>query len=99
MPLLNGPRTSLVMLFLTGLLILSACSMTIPLTQSTPLATNIVATKASTPDWFNIKMTDVRTGQTFSMNDFSGKVVLVETMAEWCTTCVHQENEVKKWRV
>ena len=41
-------------------------------------------------------MTDVLTGQTFSMNDFSGKVVLVETMAEWCITCIYQQNEVKK---
>ena len=41
-------------------------------------------------------MTDVRTGQPFSMHDFAGKVVLLETMAEWCINCVYQENEVKK---
>jgi len=41
-------------------------------------------------------MTDVLTGQDFSMNDFSGKVVLMETMAEWCSTCLQQQIEVKK---
>jgi cytochrome oxidase Cu insertion factor (SCO1/SenC/PrrC family) len=48
------------------------------------------------PDWFNIKMTDVRTGQTFSVNDFSGKVVLIQTMVEWCPSCNYQQVEVKK---
>ena len=30
----------------------------------------ITSTAAALPDWFNIKMTDVRTGQTFSINRF-----------------------------
>ena len=29
------------------------------------------------------------------MNDFAGKVVLVETMAMWCPNCVGQANEVR----
>jgi thiol-disulfide isomerase/thioredoxin len=41
-------------------------------------------------------MTDVRTGQTFAISDFAGKVVLVETMAEWCPTCIEQQREVGK---
>ncbi len=41
-------------------------------------------------------MTDVRTGQPFTMSEFAGKVVLLETMAQWCPTCERQENEVKK---
>lgn len=54
------------------------------------------ASGTKTPEWFDIKMTDVRTGQEFSINDFAGKVVLIETMAEWCPTCRHQEDQVKK---
>ena len=34
-----------------------------------------------TPDWFDVTLVDVRTGQSFTMNDFYGKVVLVETLA------------------
>ena len=42
-------------------------------------------------------MTDVRTGETFAISDFAGKVVLVETMAEWCPTCIEQQREVQKF--
>ena len=46
--------------------------------------------------WFDIELTDVRTGETFTMNDYAGKVVLVETMAMWCPNCLFQANEVIK---
>jgi thiol-disulfide isomerase/thioredoxin len=47
------------------------------------------------PTWFSVALTDVRTGQTFSINDFKGKVVLVETMAIWCSNCLKQQTQVK----
>jgi thiol-disulfide isomerase/thioredoxin len=47
------------------------------------------------PAWFEAPLTDARTGQTFSINDFSGKVVLVETMAIWCSNCLQQQTQVK----
>ena len=50
---------------------------------------------AGTPEWFDIELTDVQTGETFTMNDFTGKVVLVETMAMWCPNCIVQANEVR----
>lgn len=57
---------------------------------------NVTPTTASRPDWFAIKLTDVRTRDTFTMNDFAGKVVLIEMMAMWCPTCLFQANEVRK---
>jgi thiol-disulfide isomerase/thioredoxin len=48
------------------------------------------------PAWFAIELTDVRTGAVFSMNDFAGRVVLIEAMAEWCPTCIVQQAEVKR---
>lgn len=30
------------------------------------------------------------------MNDYAGKVALVETMAIWCPNCIEQSNEVRK---
>lgn len=51
-----------------------------------------------TPTWFAAKLTDVRTGKTFSINDFKGKVVLVETMAQWCSNCMKQQIQVKLMR-
>ena len=49
-----------------------------------------------TPEWFDLELTDVQTGETFTMNDYAGKVVLVETMAMWCPNCLFQANEVRK---
>ena len=48
-----------------------------------------------TPAWFDVAMVDVRTGQSFTINDHRGKVVLVETLAMWCSKCLKQQNEVK----
>jgi thiol-disulfide isomerase/thioredoxin len=47
------------------------------------------------PAWFSASLTDARTGQAFSINDFEGKVVLVETMAIWCSNCLKQQGQVK----
>ena len=64
--------------------------------MSTPEATmNETADMMEGPAWFNVPLTDARTGQTFSINNFQGKVVLVETMAIWCTNCLRQQGEVK----
>ena len=49
---------------------------------------------ADRPEWFGLEMTDVQTGESFTINDFAGKVVLLETMAVWCPTCRKQEDEV-----
>ena len=43
-----------------------------------------------------MELTDVQTGEIFTMNDYAGKVVLLETMAMWCPNCVVQANEVRK---
>ena len=55
-------------------------------------------TPTTTPDWFDIKLTDAQTGKTFTMNDYAGKVVLVETMAVWCPTCILQASYIYKLR-
>jgi thiol-disulfide isomerase/thioredoxin len=47
------------------------------------------------PAWFGAVLTNVSTGETFTINDFKGKVLLVETMAQWCPTCKKQQIEVK----
>ena len=57
---------------------------------------NAVEPQAVTPDWFEMELTDAQTGETFTMNDYAGKVVLLETMAMWCPNCIVQANEVRK---
>ena len=53
------------------------------------------AAMMESPTWFNTALTDANSGNTFSINDFKGKVVLVETMAVWCSTCKMQQDQIK----
>ncbi len=48
-----------------------------------------------TPGWLSAGLTNATTGAAFTVQDFKGKVVLVETMAMWCPTCLSQGKEVK----
>ena len=47
-----------------------------------------------TPAWFNASLVDVRTGETFSIADLKGKIIVVETFAQWCPNCLKQQNAV-----
>jgi len=76
-------------------LVLTLCACTPATVMPTTTAPPPTAT-SSVPEWFNIKMTDARTGKPFAINDFAGKVVLIETMAQWCPTCREQQDEIKK---
>ena len=61
-----------------------------------PALQTVQPSPTTTPEWFDVELTDVQTGATFTMNDFTGKVVLVETMAIWCPNCVIQASQVGK---
>jgi cytochrome oxidase Cu insertion factor (SCO1/SenC/PrrC family) len=82
---------------LVFILILSACApaQTQAADVPKPTATTVPTPVATTPEWFDMELTDAQTGETFTMNDYAGKVVLVETMAIWCPNCVVQANEVR----
>jgi len=72
----------------------------------TPAQKNVINTQApssvatvkptTTPDWFDMELTDVQSGEKFTMNDYAGKVVLLETMAIWCPNCIVQAAQVRK---
>lgn len=84
----------LVWIVVLASLCLTGCgsSISLPRLQSGPSQTEM----AGTPDWFDIELTDVRNDDTFTMNEFAGKVVLVETMAMWCPTCLFQAHQVSE---
>jgi cytochrome oxidase Cu insertion factor (SCO1/SenC/PrrC family) len=46
------------------------------------------------PAWFSASLLDAKSGETFKIEDFKGKVVLVEPFAQWCSTCLRQQKEV-----
>lgn len=45
--------------------------------------------------WQTMALTDARTGETFTLADFAGKTIFVETMATWCPNCRQQLGNVK----
>lgn len=45
--------------------------------------------------WFGTTFTNVSSGETFTINDFKGKVVLIENLAMWCSNCKKQQEQVK----
>lgn len=47
------------------------------------------------PAWYAASLTDASTGQAFAIQDLKGKVILVETMAIWCSNCLKQQGQVK----
>ena len=49
---------------------------------------------ADLPNWYTQQLEDVNADMVFQVSDFQGKVVLVETMAVWCSTCFRQQQEV-----
>jgi hypothetical protein len=56
------------------------------------------ATQPSTaaPAWLAVELIEVTSGEKFTIGGFEGKVVLVENMAQWCSICRQQGDEVKK---
>jgi len=50
------------------------------------------------PEWLSIELTDVATGEKFTIAGLGSDVVLIQNMAQWCTTCRAQAEEVKKLR-
>lgn len=44
--------------------------------------------------WLSLPLTNARDGSSFSLSDFRGRVVLVETMAVWCSSCLRQQRQV-----
>ncbi|MFC2030922.1 TlpA family protein disulfide reductase [Chloroflexota bacterium] len=47
------------------------------------------------PSWFEAELTDVNSDSLLSVADLGDKVILVETMAIWCSNCLRQQKEVK----
>lgn len=82
--------------------LLAACGGTSAPTETTsphsdaPTADSMQgATADDAPAWFSASFADARTGESFSIQGLSGKVVLVETMAMWCSNCLRQQGQVK----
>ena len=65
-------------------------------TTETPEAMMDEDMTMAAPAWFAATLSDVRSGESFTISDLAGKVVLVETMAIWCPTCLRQQKQVSE---
>lgn len=64
------------------------------MSKETPAADTMM----ETPAWYAASFVDARTGQAFAIQEFKGKVILVEAMAIWCSKCLQQQGQVKALR-
>jgi thiol-disulfide isomerase/thioredoxin len=73
-----------------------------PASPSVPAASPPAATgatqsqEAARPAWQTIALRDVRSGETFTLADLAGRLVVIEPMAIWCTNCERQQREAAK---
>lgn len=59
-------------------------------TSALPAASAVVLDQ----DWATVALVDVSTGETFRIADHAGKVIVIETMAIWCSNCRAQQGDV-----
>ena len=55
----------------------------------------VITEEINTVDWKSVELTDVRTGEQFTVSDFDVPVLL-ESFAVWCPTCTKQQNIIKE---
>ncbi len=64
--------------------------------EDTGEASDSMGDEAAMPLWYTYQFEDAATGEPFAISDFKGSVVLVETMAMWCSNCLAQQKEIVK---
>lgn len=47
-------------------------------------------------DWRDIELTDVLTGETYTISELNDKPILLEAFAVWCPTCKRQQDKIKE---
>ena len=48
------------------------------------------------PAYFSVSLINVSSGEAFKIADYQGKVILVETLAQWCSNCLKQQKQVSE---
>jgi len=75
-------------LILAALLVAAACT-----SEGLPGSTVPAAGSDPGAAWRTTPLRDSRTGETFTINDLNGKLVAIEPMAVWCSSCKIQQSE------
>src|SRR5690242_20496535 len=51
---------------------------------------------ADRPSWMTVPFSNVKTGQSITLADYTGKTVIVEGMAAWCGECFYQQTQAAR---
>lgn len=87
-----------------GMFIVVACSGAADPTEAPGAAPTTTPTEAVTPEptseatatsWLDIELTDVVSGDAFTLASLKGNVVAIEPFAVWCTNCHVQQDNVR----
>jgi cytochrome oxidase Cu insertion factor (SCO1/SenC/PrrC family) len=88
-----------VSLIIMALVLLTACgNASVAPATAVPTAEVSINTPELPPMWLSVKFTDAVTGKDFTINDFKGKVVVIDLMAAWCPNCLAEQKQLKALR-
>ena len=48
------------------------------------------------PDWMDVELIDAVSGEAFTIRQFVGKPILLESFAVWCSICLRQQKEMAR---
>jgi hypothetical protein len=64
--------------------------------DSTPNASTSPSTARDLEAWQSVALRDVRSGETFTIGDLAGSLVVIEPMAIWCSNCLRQQEAASR---
>ena len=82
------------LLLLAGIVVFGGCGPAADDGEPADIAGGEVAGRP----WMNIELRDVASGETFTIGDYAGRPVLLESFAVWCPTCTVQQREIGRLR-
>ena len=80
-------RLATTSLIIAALLAIGAIAYAADEAAEEPAAEPVVA-------WLGVELTDINTGDTFTLAQFADKPILLETFAVWCPTCTNQQRQL-----
>ncbi len=84
--------SGIVLLLVAGIIVLGGCSPAADDGEPADIAGGEVVGRP----WMDIELRDVASGETFTIGDYAGRPVLLESFAVWCPTCTTQQRQIGK---
>ena len=92
--MIAGSGASKHMVTRVGILCLLAATL-LPIAASAQRGSAQAATTTPPAVWLQTELTDVNSGETFTLADFAGTPILLESFAVWCPVCLSQQLQIE----